>query len=153
PYMGLTANSGSMFLASSFIGPFAIALAAIGFSDATWRARWLVGGGLIAVILLVLGNHTAIAPALFTAVPLLQIVRFPIKLMIFVVLALSIAAARGIHLLSGGGTRKTIAAALMLGLAGLVWAIVAYCQPSVSHVFLSFSDLYPAAPLQEAVRA
>jgi hypothetical protein len=86
------------YISSSFIGPVALTLAFWGFLDKNWRGRipllWILG----AVLILTLGNNTPIAPFLVNTVPAFGIFRYPVKLLFFVVLIVSIAAGRGASL-------------------------------------------------------
>jgi hypothetical protein len=169
PYLVLTAHSGSMFLASSFVGPVAVLLAIFGFCDRQWRGRWLVLAGLVVFSLLVAGNNTPIAPALFSSMPVFQMVRFPIKLMYFVVLAISLAAARGACTIDRTGGERTdagtespadraalskgaIAAALLLSMSGLILAIISMFDPSYVRQFLNFGSQFPLYHIRQAVK-
>lgn len=82
---------------SAFIGPIVFTLCLIGFSDKTWKDRWVVLGLAIASLLVALGNNTFVAPAIMQVMPALSFVRFPVKFLIFPILCMAIAAARGLY--------------------------------------------------------
>lgn len=90
------------FVPSCYIGPIVVTCAIWGLSDKSWKNRTLIAIFSICLLVLCLGEYTPITPALMTAIPALTIFRFPIKWMIFLILALALAAARGASILSRG---------------------------------------------------
>lgn len=83
------------YVGSTFIGPVAITLALWGLLDHQWKWRNVALLALIASLVVTLGNSTQIMPFLFSLVPILGILRFPIKWMFFPLLILSLLAGRG----------------------------------------------------------
>ncbi|MFN8550813.1 MAG: hypothetical protein U0103_04930 [Candidatus Obscuribacterales bacterium] len=83
------------FVQSCYIGPIAWTCAIWGMFDKTWKGRRVLLIYASCVLILCLGEYTPVAPALMQTFPALTAFRFPIKWMIFFLLALAIAAARG----------------------------------------------------------
>lgn len=83
------------FVQSCYIGPIAWTCAIWGMCDKTWKSRRLLTIYSLCVLILCLGEYTPVAPALMQTFPALTAFRFPIKWMIFLLLAVTIAAARG----------------------------------------------------------
>ena len=99
PYLNAAASRPGFvpFLPSALVGPVAITLAIWGISDKSWRARnWtllIFLGGLV----MVLGQNLAFVPKLIELIPGASIFRYPIKLIIFPILCIALAAARGMY--------------------------------------------------------
>lgn len=85
------------YVGAAFVGPVVATLSMCGFFDTRWRQRWLVLALLVLSVLLTMGINGPLVPALLTVFPSLGFIRFPIKELFFVVLCLSIAAARGLY--------------------------------------------------------
>jgi hypothetical protein len=85
------------FLGSAFLGPAVLSLAFIGFLDRKWHWRWWLLSLALALAIFAAGSNTIIAPALVKIITPLKVVRYPIKLLCFLVFALAIAAARGVE--------------------------------------------------------
>lgn len=83
------------FVPSCYIGPIAWTCAMWGFADKKWKSRKLISIYCICLLILCLGEYTPVAPALMQTFPALTAFRFPIKWMIFLLLALAVATARG----------------------------------------------------------
>lgn len=83
------------YISSLFLGAPALTLALFGYSDSSWKQRWLwLGlGGLF--FLLALGEFGPLLPALHNLMPGFAILRYPIKVAIFALMALSFGAAAG----------------------------------------------------------
>lgn len=109
---------GSMpYVTSVFLSAPVMTLAAAGFLDRRWKERifWIVA--LVLASCVALGHFLPLAPAIYGAVPALALVRFPVKMMIFVILALAAAAAHGLSRgLEGTASKRmcTVFAALWL---------------------------------------
>ncbi|MBS1953736.1 MAG: hypothetical protein JST89_06115 [Cyanobacteria bacterium SZAS-4] len=95
------------FVPSCYIGPIAMTCAIWGAGDKSWKSRNLLAIFSVCLLILCLGEYTPITPALMTAIPALTIFRFPIKWMIFLILAFAIAAARGASVLARGEIDRT----------------------------------------------
>jgi uncharacterized membrane protein YgcG len=94
------------YITSLFIGPVCFSLAIWGFFDRTWLWRkWVVIGCLIFLIIC-LGEFTPVAPFLVRTFSFLSVLRYPIKLMIFPIILLSVAAARGSKVLIANEVSK-----------------------------------------------
>lgn len=83
------------YLSSAYVGPVALTLALWAIADRQWQARWFYLGALLATIIIALGDQTPIMPLLATAFPVLSFVRFPVKLLYFVVFIIALLAGRG----------------------------------------------------------
>ena len=81
---------------SAYVGLGAVALATVSPRDAATRRRrafwWAVAG---VALVCALGKYTPAYPAVQSAVPLLQSLRYPVKYMVFAMLALAALAASG----------------------------------------------------------
>ena len=112
------------FLNSAYVGPIALTLAIWAFFDRSWRERFWVALCLLISTLFCLGEHASLAPLLVHFFPLLSLLRYPIKWLIFPVLCLAIAAARGAYLcfaknLSSSGQILAVAIWLIALLSGI----------------------------------
>lgn len=83
------------YISSLFLGAPALTLALFGFLDRTWRQRWLWLGLGAFFFLLSLGDFGPLLPALHNLFPEAAILRYPIKLAVFALMALSFACAAG----------------------------------------------------------
>ncbi len=113
-------NYGSMpgqYISSLFLGPVVLTLALWGFTDRGWRIRWLVLCTAVLSGLLALGEHLSFAPYLVQFLHL-SLVRFPIKLSLFTVLSIILAASRGLKL-----ARRQLPAWPLI-LSALVWMLI-----------------------------
>ena len=97
PYLNTVASRRDYipFLSSALVGPVAITLAMLGFSDDSWRARKWTGLILVASLIMVAGQSLPLVPKLIALIPYASIFRYPIKLIIFPILCIALAAARG----------------------------------------------------------
>ncbi len=97
------------YLQSALIGPVILTLSFWGLLDRTWKSRYLLIVALSIFLLLALGKNTPFAPLALQLLPSLSLMRYPVKMLFFVDIALILLAARGIFLLSAGGlAKKTI---------------------------------------------
>lgn len=87
------------FAGNFFLGPVALTLGALALCEPKWRWKWPVVGGLVVSVLLAAGANTALLPFLLKMAPPLAFVRYPVKLMFFVLLFLAILGARGVEAL------------------------------------------------------
>ncbi|CAN5153064.1 hypothetical protein BH10CYA1_BH10CYA1_30700 [soil metagenome] len=90
------------FVPSCYIGPIVMTCAIWGISDKSWQNRKLLTIYSGCLLILCLGEYTPITPALMQAIPALTTFRYPIKWMIFLILAFVLAAARGASVLTRG---------------------------------------------------
>lgn len=95
------------YVASSLLGPVVLTFGLIGFRDKNWRYRIWCLLFLVVSLVLSLGDQTNIAPNLFRLAPVLSLVRFPAKLLIFVCLPVVLAAARGMYVVLNRHGQKT----------------------------------------------
>lgn len=121
------------YMPSAYVGAVAVTLAFIGFTDKSWRFRTLTLVGSILVLIFSLGRYTPVVPFLMTAFPKLIVLRYPVKLLVFLSLLIAVWAARGIKvcLKDGVGSKATyvIAGIWLFGvLCGLFFWLI---NPSV----------------------
>lgn len=94
------------FLPSAYIGPVVVTLVFFGLADKTFKYRFYALGAALVAVLLSLGKYTPISTFLLKTLPFLSILRYPVKLLIFVILFLAILAGRGLHALEEGQRSK-----------------------------------------------
>jgi hypothetical protein len=122
-YLNLVASRAGFvpFIPSTLVGPIALSLAIWGICDHTWKMRlWLV---LIFVLSLTmtLGANSYIVPKLVAFIPHADALRYPIKLIIFPILCIGVAAARGMYCLASGQKQpKALAATIALWCVSLL---------------------------------
>jgi hypothetical protein len=88
------------FLASAYVGPVVIILVVFGCFDKQFKERFYFLGAALAAAIISLGHFTPVAGALLKLVPFFAVLRYPCKVLIFVVLFLL--------LLAGGGLRSVL---------------------------------------------
>lgn len=110
------------FLPSPYVGPIVITLVFFGIADKTFKQRFYTLGAAVVAVLLSLGKYGPLSYALLNALPFLSILRYPCKLMIFIILFLAILAGRGLHALEQG-QRSKVAIALSLSLWTVALAV------------------------------
>lgn len=101
------------WLVSIYPGCLVLAFAAVGVVGAK-SGRWVGFWGVAAAggLLLALGSHTPVYPALYDVLPPLRWVRYPEKFVFLPALAAAVLAARGLDLWLAGRGRRTLGAAL-----------------------------------------
>lgn len=142
---GLVASRASYypFLPSAYVGPVVIALAFYGLCDKTFRPRFIILAATVVAVLLAMGKYGPLSLLVLKAVPFFTVLRYPVKLLIFVILFLAILAGRGLHSLEEGN-RSTVARNLNLALWSFgiaTGALFFFAAPSLHNL----SPLYPAA--------
>lgn len=129
------------YMPSAYVGAVALTLAFIGFTDKSWRFRSLTFAGLLVVLIFSLGRYTPVVPFLMTVFPKLIVLRYPVKLLVFLDLLIAVWAARGIKVCLEDGVGKR--ASYIIGgiwlfgvLCGLFFWLI---NPSVNlaHVVLN----------------
>ncbi|MBP9090449.1 hypothetical protein KBI23_05415 [bacterium] len=110
------------FLPSAYIGPIVVTLVFFGLADKTFKYRFYALGAALVAVLLSLGKYGPVSALLLKALPFLSILRYPVKLLIFVILFLAILAGRGLHSLEEG-QRNKVAIILSLSFWSLATAI------------------------------
>lgn len=110
------------FLSCAFIGPLALALALLGLGGGRKRLVYFSVLVLIVSSTFALGETTPIAPWLIKHVPVLSVVRFPVKLMFLPVFALAILAALGLEsLLKDFNAERAKIASLTTGACAFIF--------------------------------
>jgi hypothetical protein len=140
PYLGIVATRPVFipYLTSAFIGPICLTLAIWGFFDKNWAWRLWVGLCIGFFLICCLGEYTPIAPLVMQTFPALAVFRYPIKWLIFPIICLAIAAARGtqISLKSQLSKKAWITTAV-------IWIIflgagIAFLILGANHIYLLF---------------
>lgn len=111
------------YIPSCYVGPVVLTLCLFGLCDRNWKSRWLAVGLIAVVVTMCVGEHWPIAPYLVTHIKALSVFRYPIKWMVFLVLALAICAARGLYCVQ----RKEIGP-VAIGVSVAVWGLFAALQ-------------------------
>lgn len=83
------------YLTSTYVGPVIFTLALWSLFDRNWRWRWVVLAFLLSGLVMSLGSYTPVAPFICGLSPAFAAFRYPVKLIIFPILALAFMAARG----------------------------------------------------------
>jgi hypothetical protein len=83
------------FVASSFIGTVPVTLAFFGLFLSRWRGAWIVVAAAAVVAAFAAGSNTPIAPFLIDHLRFLSFFRYPIKLMVVILLCVSLLAGLG----------------------------------------------------------
>jgi hypothetical protein len=131
------------FLPSAYIGPVAIALVFYGLCDRTFKPRFLIFAAALVAVLLAMGKYGPLSLLVLKVVPFFTVLRYPVKLLIFVILFLAILAGRGLHALEEG-QRSVVARNLnlTLWLTGIAIGALFYFAAPALH---GLAPLYPAA--------
>lgn len=111
PYRTLVSFSNlPVYIACSYIGPIAAALALLGADDKTWRilARLTIVCVMIISIIASLGDTTSIPTTLLNVFPVVGFIRFPVKLLFITIWCVAILAARGIDCVKNQPISNTI---------------------------------------------
>jgi hypothetical protein len=98
----------SQYLTSMYVGPPVLTLAICGLADRGWNQRWFWLAILVLFTALSAGEFGPILTYVHQAVPDQMAFRFPIKLSIFVILALAASAAAGARVLLDGGVNRMV---------------------------------------------
>lgn len=121
-------NSGRFpLLPPVFIGPAFVTAAAFGALDRAFKQRWFFIISAIILGLLAAGDQTPFAPILSSLFPQAQFLRYPVKLLIFPVLAGIVLAARGIDIVMH--SEKSLG---KLYAAGAIWAVFLFAGVSLA---------------------
>jgi hypothetical protein len=123
------------YLTSTYVGPVIMTLALWSLFDRNWRWRWLVLGFLVAGMLMALGNYTPVAPFICRLSPAFAAFRYPVKLIVFPILALALMAARG----ASAAVEKEVPKSAQMVTAGVwgfagVMGIVLMASPQLSYL-------------------
>jgi hypothetical protein len=140
PFLGLVATRPVFipYLTSAFIGPICLTLAIWGFFDKSWAWRLWVGLCIGFFLICCLGEYTPIAPLVMRTLPALAVFRYPIKWLIFPIICLAIAAARGTQIsLKSQLSKKAWMTTAVLWLVFLI-AGVAFLLLGANHIYLQF---------------
>jgi hypothetical protein len=94
------------YVGSTYVGAIAVLFALLGLFDNKFpHRRWLVIFFLGSLIF-VLGNGTFVMPFIFKTIPILAMFRYPIKMFILLIFAISIFAGRGLDFITESDTKS-----------------------------------------------
>jgi hypothetical protein len=128
------------YLTSAFIGPVCLTLSIWGFFDKSWAWRLWVGLCIGFFFICCLGDYTPIAPLVMRTFPALAVFRYPIKWLIFPIICLAIAAARGTQIsLKGHLSKKAWMTTAVLWTVFLTIG-VAFLLLGANHIYLQFGN-------------
>ncbi len=125
PFLAAFAGAGQPLFYSVFVGAGALALAAAGAArrPRTWSVFWIVVG--VAAIVLVLGFHTPVWPALRAIVPGVSSLRSPSKFVLLAALSVAALAAAGWDAIADANGRSRAALAILGASAAIAAAALA----------------------------
>ncbi len=129
------------FLPSAYIGPVALTLVFYGMADKTFVQRYYAFSAAVVAILLSMGSYGPLSSFLVKSVPFFAVLRYPVKLLIFVIFFMAIVAGRGLHFIAAGKTSK-VAAGLTIGF----WSLATACGAIMLVMPQYWSYLFTAAP-------
>jgi hypothetical protein len=131
------------YLSSAYVGPVAITFALWGILDRQWKYRWFFLIFLIATIVIALGDQTPIMPLLATGFPALAYVRFPVKLLYFVILIVAILASRGMSaLIEDRVSKVSHVVACLVWLGTLIVGTILFTLSLNKIVAFPFSEMW-----------
>lgn len=142
PWLGALSDGHPPFFLSMYLGVPLLALAAVGMADPSReRGIWIWAGIAAVSVLLALGRHAPLLPALQELLPALRSFRYPAKHLLFGALALSVLAGRGLLLVQRASGRPGVPGALAVGVAvaaafGLA-ALLAFAAPDTASSLVS----------------
>lgn len=129
------------FLPSAYIGPVALTLVFYGMADKSFSQRYYAFTAAVVAILLAMGSNGPLSVLLVKSVPFFAVLRYPVKLLVFVIFFLAILAGRGLHFIAAGKTSK-VAAGLTLGF----WSLATVCGATMMILPQYWQYLFSAAP-------
>ena len=131
------------FVPSMFVGPVCFSLAIWGFFDRNWPWRkWLLLA-LLFFIIACLGEFTPVVPYMVRKFRFLSVLRYPVKMMIFPITFLALAAARGAkELLANEVTKAARIFCFGFWILGLTIGIT-YLSMGLAHVIMPWQRALP----------
>jgi hypothetical protein len=134
------------YVASLYLGPPVLTLAAVGLARSTWKERWFWLGCCLVALIVSAGQFGGVVPLLARLSPDLLVFRFPIKIAVFLLLGLCACAAEGWRAASMGGGRETVLSFFRgVWLAVSILGIVLLTLPGPSYVGLMTWFGFPSA--------
>ena len=127
------------YITSDYIGPIAFTLSLWGFFDKHWSWRPALICTIVLFVILCLGEFTPVDPFLITHFPKFSILRYPIKMIIFIIFCLAISGARGLLAVRENALPKAayVTSSCMWTFAlflGMFFALVGYMNASLNMV-------------------
>ncbi len=136
----------SQYLTSMYLGPPVLTAAVCGFADRRWSQRWFWLAILVLFALLSAGEFGPFLGLVHQLIPEQMLFRFPIKLSVFVVLPIAVAAAAGARALLDGSINRQ--ALFVVGTLWFLFVIVAMLP--LLHNDNTFLGLLEASPFELA---
>jgi prepilin-type N-terminal cleavage/methylation domain-containing protein len=133
PWMGALNFARDPFFYSIYVGPIVLLLAVLGAAGAFRRNAFWVVVALVAVAA-ALGGYTPFYPLVRKLVPSLMYFRFPVKYIVFAVLACAVLAAEGFAGRAAANRRSIAWAAGGVALTALLLSLAAFGMPDVMTV-------------------
>jgi prepilin-type N-terminal cleavage/methylation domain-containing protein len=135
PWMAALNFGRDPFFYSLYVGPVVLLLAAIGVARAPRRNVFWLAIAVVAIVA-ALGGYTPLYPLLRKLVPPLMYFRFPIKYIVFAILAVSVLAAEGWTAITGNvrpiaAVRLWSTGAAVAGAAGAIAIALLFLAPDV----------------------
>jgi hypothetical protein len=141
------------YFPSVFLGFVPLFLALVGWAWGRDRRRNFVAGACLLFLLLCMGRFTPLFTLAYSLVPVLRLVRFPVKLLVFFVLLVAVLAGWGADALRERGPmtmrwrRVLLPVGALLGAALLAWA-AAWVAPGLTtaaatRAFVRAKSLFP----------
>ncbi|MBL0187341.1 MAG: hypothetical protein IPP97_16540 [Candidatus Obscuribacter sp.] len=151
-----------VFLPSAYLGPVVLIFALLGLNARAYKSRYFVIAGLVCASICALGGNTIISPFVVQKLSFLTVLRYPVKLMIFVDLFICLLAAYGVTtVLAGTASKRYLkwlsiifgSAALILGLVYLLRTTFAGQTFSYTIPFRWEVHFYSAAFYERLMRS
>jgi len=140
------------YFPSLFLGFVPIFLALIGFALGRDRRRWFAGWAALALLLLAFGRFTPLYRLALWAVPILKLVRFPIKLLVPVMLLAALLSGWGIDVMRRPGPLRSRKATGVFGLL-VIAAAVAWLVWGASWLASQWVELAAGCALRHTIVA
>jgi len=96
------------YISSLFLGAPVVTLAYLGLSDRGWAQRWLWFAVGASFCLLAMGGFGPLLPVLYKLSPHLAVLRYPIKLAVLALFALSVCCGQGLERVLKGGIKGKV---------------------------------------------
>jgi hypothetical protein len=130
PFLSITESyfNPNTYLPSVYLGPVLITLSIWGMLDRRWSLGWWIFVGVALSAFAALGEHTAVIPYLVQTFNF-KVFRFPVKLLMFSVVFLLLAAARGLMM------APDLVSATTMKFTGACWLVVMVAGASLMVSF------------------
>jgi hypothetical protein len=141
------------YLSTAYVGPIALTLAYWGLRGKHFPYKTLCLIALLVASVASLGDQTFVMPSLAQIFPALNVIRFPIKFLFFVVFFIAIFASFGLEsVIKSELAKKTLVETVAIWLCGLIMGVVAsnLAWPVLDLLLATHSKATPRLIIQEA---